>query len=380
MKDLIIIKRKQNLLINSLTNCGKNFYDLKVSGYLSPIGWHIIHCLYIECVWIRKIFLNNTLLLNKLKRIGDSINIPIKNRGTNLPSFDVILNCCKKEFKINLDLIDSILEKKKIKHSYDITYILKFLINHHSQHLETIKSILNIIQLKKSDYLESNFKLISPAVFKFDPLIIKEGNYKYGNQDGAFSYDNEKPINEVNINTFSIAKNLITVSQWLGFIIEEGYYRKELWDAKGWLWKNKKNVSKPLNWVFLNDKLSLCTPNGYKKPKGNEPVIHISLYELEAFAKWKGLKIPHEIQWEIASKKLTNINLVWEWCSNKFYPYKGFIAYPYNEYSKPWFNKNYITLRGSSIYSEKDIKRSTFRNFYKPSTRYIFSGGRLSSN
>ena len=104
------------------------------------------------------------------------------------------------------------------------------------------------------------------------------------------------------------------------------------------------------------------------------------MHELEAFAKWQDLRVPNEIEWEIASKKLNNINLVWEWCSNTFYPYKGFTAFPYKEYSKPWFNKNYYTLRGSSIYSEKEVKRHTSRNFYKADTRHIFSGGRLSSN
>ena len=49
----------------------------------------------------------------------------------------------------------------------------------------------------------------------------------------------------------------------------------------------------------------------------------------------------------------------------------------YKEYSYPWFNNNYYTLKGSSIITLQDIKRVSFRNFYKPDTRYILSGGRL---
>lgn len=378
MKDLIIIKKKQDLLIKSLVKCGKSSYDLKVSNYLSPVGWHVLHCLFVECTWIRKLFLNKTILFKKLKRNGDSINTPVKRRGANLPSFEDVLNLCIKEFQKNLELIEIISERKIKKNNFDIIYILKFLINHHSQHLETIKSILNIIQINKKKYLDSNFALINSNVFEIDTLIIKEGNYKYGAIDNIFSYDNEKPINNINIKSFGIAKNLITISQWLGFIKEDCYKRKELWTEKGWSWKNKKNISKPLNWIFLDKRLSLCTHRGLERPIENKPVSHISLYELEAFAKWKGLRIPHEIEWEIASKKLTNINLVWEWCSNIFYPYKGFTAFPYKGYSKPWFNCSYYTLRGASIHSESEIKRQTFRNFYEPHTRHIFSGGRLS--
>ena len=380
MNDLAVIKKKQDLLIKSLADCGKSYYDLKVSDHLSPVGWHVLHCLFIECVWIRKLFLNKTILFNKLKSNADSINIPVKIRGANLPCFKEVLNLCVKEFKKNLELTEKILEKKIKKKNLDIKYVLNFLINHHSQHLETIKSIINIIQINKKNYLENAFKIINSNVYEIDPLIIKKGNYIYGATDNTFSYDNEQPINNITINSFKIAKNLITVSQWLGFIKENGYKRKELWTKKGWSWKNKGNISKPLNWIFLDERLSLCTHKGLVKPVSNSPVTHISLHELEAFAKWKALRIPHEIEWEIASKKLTNINLVWEWCSNKFYPYKGFSAFPYKEYSKPWFNNNYYTLKGSSIYSEKEIRRYTFRNFYKPNIRHIFSGGRLGTN
>ena len=98
MKDLFVIRKKQALLIKSLANCGKNFYNLKVSNHLSPVGWHVMHCLFIECVWIRKLFLNKTILFNKLKSNADSINIPVKRRGTNLPCFKEVLNLCTKEF------------------------------------------------------------------------------------------------------------------------------------------------------------------------------------------------------------------------------------------------------------------------------------------
>lgn len=380
MKDLITIKQKQNLLIKSYTDSGRKLYDLKVSDSLSPIGWHLIHCLYIECIWIRKLYYNDTDLVNKLKNNGDSVSVPIKKRGENLPEFQTILSICRKEFKKNLNLIEKISNKKIKKNNYNIAYILRFLINHHSQHLETIKSILNLIKIKNTDYLNINFKLINPQEFKFDPLVIKEGIYKFGAKDSVFSYDNEKPINNIKLGTFGIAKNLISVGQWLGFIIEEGYNRKELWKNKGWAWKNKNNITKPLNWIFLGNQLSLCTPKGHVKPKETQPVTNISMHELEAFAKWQNLRVPHELEWEIAAQKFKNKYLVWEWCRNKFYPYKGFVSFPYEGYSRPWFDNNYYTLRGSSVYSEEVIKRSTFRNFYKPDTRYIFSGGRLSSS
>ena len=143
--------------------------------------------------------------------------------------------------------------------------------------------------------------------------------------------------------------------------------------------KNCNDVSLPLNWKFINNKISISSHLGYTVPSKNMPVTNISWYEMKAFAKWNKLRLPHEHHWEIASKKIINKYKVWEWSNNRFYPYLGFKPFPYKDYSLPWFNKNYYTLKGASIYSEKNIRRSTFRNFYKPSTRYISSGGRLSN-
>ena len=107
------------------------------------------------------------------------------------------------------------------------------------------------------------------------------------------------------------------------------------------------------------------------------PVSNISRFELEAFANFYDLRLPHEHEWEVAFNLIQNKFKVWEWSANNFFAYDGFVPFPYKEYSLPWFNKSYFTLRGSSIYSCSDIKRVTFRNFYPAYTRYIASGGRL---
>ena len=107
------------------------------------------------------------------------------------------------------------------------------------------------------------------------------------------------------------------------------------------------------------------------------PVSNISKFELEAFANYSNCRLPHEYEFEVSYINIKNKYKVWEWCSNQFFGYKGFTPFTYKEYSLPWFKNNYFTLRGGSIYTLKEIKRFSFRNFYKPSTRYIVSGGRL---
>ena len=56
MKKLLNLEKKQKMLINHLLLSGDKHYCIKINNDLSPIGWHVIHCLYIECIWIRSYF------------------------------------------------------------------------------------------------------------------------------------------------------------------------------------------------------------------------------------------------------------------------------------------------------------------------------------
>ena len=49
------------------------------------------------------------------------------------------------------------------------------------------------------------------------------------------------------------------------------------------------------------------------------PVTNISIYELEAFAKFNNCRLPHELEWEAAYAKIMGKYKVWEWSSNKFF-------------------------------------------------------------
>ena len=375
MTEISKLQKKQMSLINHLKIAGKELFKFKINDSLSPIGWHIVHCLYTECIWIRSYFLDDNLLVNKLKSLADGITIKPKNRGLVLPNYDYLYEFSKNEFNKNLIICNKIKNKKKLN------YFLQFLINHHSQHLETIKIILNLINLRKKNVSKKSYSKIEEKIFSFNPIYIKEGYYKIGTSSSKkFSYDNEKPEFTKKLKGFSISKNLIQIDEWLAFVNSGGYKKKALWSKRGWDWKCTNKIFYPLNWKIQQNRLSISTAYGYKKPKKDEPVSNISFYELEAFANYVKLKIPHEFQWEVANRSILDKYKVWEWNINKFFPYKNFIPYPYDEYSLPWFNNKYYTLRGASIFSEPELKRKTFRNFYEPHIRFTFSGGRLSDN
>ena len=115
MTDVSHLKKKQLSLLKHLKIAGENRFKLKIHDELSTIGWHIIHCLYVECIWIRSQFLDDNDLANKLKEIADGININPKNRGLILPNYEYLYELAKNEYEKTLILIKSIREKFIIK-------------------------------------------------------------------------------------------------------------------------------------------------------------------------------------------------------------------------------------------------------------------------
>ncbi len=373
------LEEKQKIIFDLIFNTSQKNIRLKVHEELSPLSWHLMHCVYIESIWIRSKIYNNTFLENKLKKIADSSLVPVEKRNKSLPDKKELLSFSKKIFKENISFLNNaIVSNSKRVSLNDLRYILDFLNQHHAQHIENIKNILNILNLKFNNSKDFLAASLDPKIYKFNGVKVNDGYYNIGANKDEFGFDNESPKHKVRLKKYKISKSVLTISEWLGFMIDGGYEKQKYWTLEGWNWKNKYNISFPFNWVYKDKKKFLIsTYKGFKSPKRSMPVSNISRYELEAFANYSECRLPHEYEWEVAYKKINKKYKVWEWNSNKFFGYKGFKAYPYKEYSVPWFKNFYFTLKGASIYSMIDIKRPSFRNFYKPTTRYIVSGGRL---
>lgn len=208
-------------------------------------------------------------------------------------------------------------------------------------------------------------------------LTIPEGIYDIGHQGGGFCFDNELGRHKVYLHEFEIAKGLVTNGEYIEFMEAGGYQDFNLWLDEGWSWVNLNHISAPMYWHRIEGEWYYFTLNGLQKVDREAILSHISFFEAAAFAQWKGMRLPTEFEWEIASANL-DWGQRWEWTNSAYLPYPGFSKAPgaVGEYNGK-FMVNQMVLRGASVATSPGHARKTYRNFFHTHERWQYTGIRL---
>jgi len=353
-------------------------YRLQYHHDLSPAGWHLGHGMFIENYWLHEVIYGD----NQYTR-DTSLFIPEKcpkpERGPRLPPLKQLLQQIQQQQDEN-DLL--LMEKTPplSEHAlFENEYIENFIIQHYAQHYETIYMVLTQIAIKADKGNYTPGQALTSSNINRDMTHIKQGEYSVGGEE-FLSYDNELPKHQVQLDNFYISSTPVTNAEYLGFIEENGYSRNELWCREGWQWREQNNIQQPEHWKQNSQQQWYAIKHqGACDLVADQPVYGLSHYEAQAFSNWANARLPHEHEWETATRlgQLKNNSSVWEWCDNSFFPYDNFKAFPYDEYSKPWFDGRHFVLKGASPHTRNEIKRASFRNFYQRHQRHIFAGLRL---
>jgi iron(II)-dependent oxidoreductase len=398
------------------------------STLMSPLVWDLGHIAAFEDLWIVHRYGGQPLLHEELADVYDAFETPRAGRG-DLPFLP------PREARAYLrEVRDRTRDVIATQGSGD-GVIAELIVRHEQQHNETMLQTIQLAQLEGL-CLDGRGRHRSGAAAhpahrhhhnpeRFTGLELIEipgGECTIGAPAAGFAYDNERPRHRTDVRGYLMGRTPITNATYLTFVEGGGYERREWWSDEGWSWKEDYDITRPQSWTA--DLRSEWRLSGLEPLHPDRPVVHVSWFEADAFARAHAGRLPTELEWEKAATwdqeqrtalahpwgdeppvpglhanldqraggpavagafpagaspygLLGMIGDVWEWTGSDFTGYQGFRPFPYPEYSEVFFGSEYKALRGGSWATRPRVATATFRNWDLPQRRQIFSGFRI---
>jgi ergothioneine biosynthesis protein EgtB len=372
---------------------------------VSPTRWHLAHTTwFLETFVLAKATSGyethhpafHHLFNSYYNAVGDPY--PRSKRGLlSRPTVSEVL-AYRREIDGRMDALfgNGILAKRP-----DLAEVVELGLNHEEQHQELmctdIKHVLSCNPLLPAyrPATPSSARAARPSQW----LSFEEGLAAIGHEGDEFSFDNERPRHRTFVEAFEIADRLVTNGEYREFMEDGGYRRAELWLAEGWYKIAEERWTAPLYWAE-GDGARRFTLGGLAPIDPAAPVCHVSYYEADAFARWAGVRLPTEAEWEIAARGRAPDGAfleseafdpmpakggatqffgdAWEWTQSPYSPYPGYVPLEgaLGEYNGK-FMCNQFVLRGGSCVTPAAHIRATYRNFFPADARWQFSGIRL---
>ena len=355
-------------------------YAIQSAVFASPAKWHLAHTTWFFETFILKKYLDNysdynnqfSFLFNSYYN-NEGNRILRTNRGNlSRPTVEDV-------YRYRSYVDENILKLLNNPIDVDIEKLITLGLNHEEQHQELLLTDLKYMFGHNPIFpvYKNNFNLVTDTNSATGFSFVKEGVYEIGYSEDGFCYDNELGAHKVYLNDFEISNALVTNKEYIEFIESDAYSNHNLWLDNGWTWVNENQINAPLYWHKIDNEWYYYTLSGLQKVNPKAIVSHISFYEANAFAEWKGMRLPTEFEWEIASDKF-NWGKRWEWTNSAYLPYPNFkkVEGAVGEYNGKFMN-NQMVLRGASVATSKNHSRNTYRNFFHSDERWQFTGIRL---
>lgn len=387
---------------------------------VNPLLWEIGHAAWFQERWTLRHLYHLESVRADADWLYNSAEVPHDTRwDLPLPSRRQTLDYMQK-------VLERVLERlSRQTLSPEIAYFHLLALYHEDMHTEAFTYSRQTLGYPAPPLYGSKTQRLSLQGGAFPGDVeVPGGTFRLGAfPDSHFVFDNEKWAHAVSVKDFRIARAAVTNAEFAAFVDGGGYLRRDWWSAAGWNWRIQASAEHPVYWQRESGSRWLRRHFDQFVPlEPNLPVVHVNWYEAAAYCRWSGRRLPTEAEWELAASgdpgrpdfkrfypwgneapDSTRGNLdwrsmgcvevgaldggdsacgcrqmignVWEWTTNDFLPYPGFVVDPYREYSQPWFGTHKV-LRGGCWATRSRLIRNTWRNFYTPDRRDVWAGFR----
>jgi iron(II)-dependent oxidoreductase len=394
-------------------------------GY-RPVIWHLAHIGVFEAYWLMQKAQCLPAPDPAYERVFDPIRTP-REESKNLPTRREMQDYLARVRDASLSYLAGFDfgDADPLKSG---GYVFRLVIEHERQHQETLLYLLQLLDpSKKARPAGPTSAAASETTADGGgTVLVPAGAFLMGATPGGFAYDNELPAREVFVPAFGLDRRPTTNGEYLRFVEAGGYERREFWSEEGWLRREREGWAHPLYWLRDGSGWRERLMFEERGLRAEHPVVGVSWFEAEAYARFAGKRLPTEAEWEKAaswddaagakrryawgdtapSPEVCNSGLsfwgttpaggfpagasaygcrdmtgnVWEWTSTPFDAFPGFEPFPYPEYSEVWFDGDHRVLKGGSWATDASVLRTSFRNFFRRHFRIAFAGIRLAED
>jgi iron(II)-dependent oxidoreductase len=133
-------------------------------------------------------------------------------------------------------------------------------------------------------------------------VFVPAGPFTMGTTVEPWALDNERPAHEVLVQAYFIDTTPVTNAAYVEFLESGGYDDPRWWSPPGWAYRSTHGITAPRFWRREPDGWWRTRFGVDERVSAAEPVVHVSFYEAEAYARWAGKRLPVEQEWEKAAR------------------------------------------------------------------------------
>jgi len=394
-----------------LTDLDEQQLNVPYEGGINPPVWELGHAAFFYEFFLLRELGDATPRMPGYDEIWDSFQIAHKQRWQSgvVPDKQTTLDYYAR-------VLDEVRGRLEAGADERERYLCKYGIGHQNMHLESMVWCRQTVGYPAPPSATTEMPPSGTAVE--GDVTIAGGRYQLGMiDDGRFSFDNERPGPVMHLESFRIAKTLVSNREFLRFVEDGGYDDDSLWSFRGRAWLVEKRAQHPLYWRRTgDDDWEARRFDQWQALSLDAPVLHVNCWEAEAYCNWAGRRLPTEHEWEAAARGaegrmfpwgdamdaarvdmdaghlarasvgsiidgatpegcLQMIGTAWEWTSSQFLPYDGFAVDMYPFMSTLQFGDHRVT-KGGSCATSSCLIRGSYRQAYLPDRRDAFCGFR----